>query len=192
MTGAIVQARMGSSRLPGKVLLDLAGRPALDRLLERLERSRTLEAVVVATSRHERDDAIASLCTRRGTRVFRGSEDDVLDRYFRAATECGFSVIVRITADCPLIDPSLVDEMVRFFLARPEDFELVTNRHPLTYPDGLDVDVMSLESLRRAWSEAKTPYQREHVIPFFWEEGLRVHNFESEDRLFDSHRWTLD
>jgi spore coat polysaccharide biosynthesis protein SpsF len=192
MTGAVVQARMGSSRLPGKVLLDLAGQPALLRVLDRLERCRSLDTVIVATSTLAPDDAIASLCERRGTRVFRGSESDVLDRYYRAAVQAGLSVIVRITADCPLIDPVLVDEMVGVFLSRSRDFDLVTNRHPLTYPDGLDVDVMSLESLRRAWSEAKTAHQREHVIPYFWEAGLRVHNVESAERLFDSHRWTLD
>ena len=183
---------MGSSRLPGKVLLDLAGRPALVRLLERLERCRTLDAVIVATSTHERDDAIASVCESRGTPVFRGSETDVLDRYLQAANAFGVSTVVRVTADCPLIDPALLDEMVTFFSTRGDDFDLVTNRHPLTFPDGLDVDVMSRESLQRAAAEAETPHQREHVIPFFWEAGLRVHNFEDSDRLFDSHRWTLD
>lgn len=192
MIGAIVQARMGSSRLPGKVLLDLAGQPVLLRLLDRLRRCETLEATVVATSALERDDVLAKLCIERGVPVFRGNEVDVLDRYYRAAEAYGFSTVVRVTADCPLIDPILVDQMVRFFVERREDFDLVTNRHPLTYPDGLDVDVMAFQGLRRAWMEARTPFQREHVIPFFWEGGLRVYNYACSDPLFRSHRWTLD
>jgi spore coat polysaccharide biosynthesis protein SpsF len=183
---------MGSSRLPGKVLLDLAGRPALLRLVDRLRRCKTLETIVVATSVEEKDDAVAALCTAHALPVFRGSEKDVLDRYYRAALVHGLSVVVRITADCPLVDPTLADEMIRFFLERRGDFDLVTNRHPLTYPDGLDVDVMAIEGLERAWREADTPHEREHVIPFFWERGLRVHNFECPERLFSRYRWTLD
>lgn len=192
MIGAVVQARMGSSRLPGKVLLDLAGRPALLRLVERLRRCRTLETLVVATSLEDRDDAVAALCKAHSIPVFRGDEKDVLDRYYRAATAHGLSIVVRVTADCPLVDPNLADEMVRFFIERPADFDLVTNRHPLTYPDGLDVDVLAIGGLERAWREADTPFQREHVIPFFWERGLRVHNFECPEFLFATHRWTLD
>ncbi len=192
MIGAVVQARMGSSRLPGKVLMDLAGRPALVRILERLRRCRTLQTVVVATSVDSRDDAIAKLCADRGVPVFRGSEKDVLDRYHRAALAFGLSVVVRITADCPLIDPTLADDMIRFFLAHQGDFDLVTNRHPLTFPDGLDVDVLSADGLARAWREADTPAEREHVIPFFWERGLRVHNVQCPEGLFAAHRWTLD
>lgn len=192
MIGAVVQARMGSSRLPGKVLLDLAGQPALLRLVDRLRCCETLETIVVATSVEGKDDVIAALCEAHAVPVFRGSEKDVLDRYYRAALACRLSVVVRVTADCPLVDASLADEMIRFFLRRRGDFDLVTNRHPLTYPDGLDVDVMAMGGLERAWREADTPLEREHVIPFFWQRGLRIHNFECPERLFATHRWTLD
>jgi spore coat polysaccharide biosynthesis protein SpsF len=190
--GAIVQARMSSTRLPGKVLKEAAGKPLLAHLLERLSRARTLDRIVVATSTYRRDDAIAKLCGQLGVPVFRGSETDLLDRYFRAAEEFGFDVVVRVTADCPLIDPELVDEKVEFFLQNRGRFDLVTNRHPLTYPDGLDFDVLSREALGHAWRSATAPHHREHTVPFFWETGMRVHNFVDPENLFQRHRWTLD
>jgi spore coat polysaccharide biosynthesis protein SpsF len=183
---------MGSTRLPGKVLKEAAGKPLLAHLLERLARARVLDRIVVATSTDGRDDAIAALCGRVGVGVFRGSETDVLDRYFRAAEEFGLDVIVRVTADCPLIDPEIVDEMVQFFLRNRGRFDLVTNRHPLTYPDGLDFDVLSREALAHAWRTATAPHHREHTVPFFWETGMRVHNFVDPENRFRRHRWTLD
>ena len=190
--GAIVQARMGSTRLPGKVLKEAAGKPLLAHLLERLSRTRTLDRIGVATSTDGRDDVIAELCGRLGVPVFRGSETDVLDRYFRAAEEFGLDVIVRVTADCPLIDPELIDEKVQFFLQNRGRFDLVTNRHPLTYADGLDFDVLSREALEHAWRTATAPHHREHTVPFFWETGMRVHNFVDPENRFRRHRWTLD
>ena len=183
---------MGSTRLPGKVLKEAAGKPLLALLLERLARARTLDSIVVATSTDPRDDEIASLCGRLGVPVFRGSEMDVLDRYVQAAREFDFEVVVRVTADCPLIDPELVDEMVRFFLENRGRFDLVTNRHPLTYPDGLDFDVLPREALERAGREATAPHHREHAVPFFWETGMRVHNVVDPENRFRRHRWTLD
>lgn len=192
MTGAIVQARMNSHRLPGKVMMEAAGRPMLGHLLARLKTCETLDGIVVATSTNPKDDAIAEFCQLRAIAVFRGSEDDVLDRYYQAARISGFDVIVRITADCPLIDPLLVDEMTRFFLAHAEQWDLVTNRHPLTFPDGLDLDVMPIEALGHVWRNATAVHQREHTIPFFWESGMRVYNHEDPRKLFWSQRWTLD
>jgi spore coat polysaccharide biosynthesis protein SpsF len=183
---------MGSTRLPGKVLKEAAGKPLLAHLLERLARAETLDRIVVATSTDPRDDGIASLCLRLGVPVFRGSETDVLDRYVRAAREFGLEVVVRVTADCPLIDTELVDEMVRFFLENPGRFDLVTNRHPLTYPDGLDFDVLPREALEQAGREATAPHHREHAIPFFWETGMRVYNVVDPENRFRRHRWTLD
>jgi len=192
VVGAIVQARMGSTRLPGKVLKEAAGKPLLAHLLQRLGRAKTLDHIVVATSIDSRDEAITSLCSRLGVPVFRGSESDVLDRFVGAAREFGLEVVVRVTADCPLIDPELVDGMVRFFLEHQGQFDLVTNRHPLTFPDGLDFDVLGLSALTHAWSHATTPSQREHVIPYFWESGMRVHNVVDPENHFRKHRWTLD
>jgi spore coat polysaccharide biosynthesis protein SpsF len=190
--GAIVQARMGSTRLPGKVLLEAAGKPLLAHLLARLARARTLDRIVVATSTAGRDDAIETLCERLGVPVFRGSEADVLDRYVCAAQEFDLDVVVRVTSDCPLIDPELVDEVVRFFLERRGQFDLVTNRHPLTFPDGLDFDVLTREALEHAGRTATAQHHREHTVPFFWERGLRVHNVVDPENRFRRHRWTLD
>ncbi len=192
MIGAIIQARMGSTRLPGKVMLGAAGKPLLGLLLDRLSFTTKLDRVVVATTTDPHDDVIADYCACINVPVFRGSENDVLDRYYQAAKHFGFNVIVRITSDCPLIDPGLVDEMVQFFVDHPGEYDLVTNRYPLTFPDGLDADVMSIDSLRYAWEHATEQHQREHTIPYFWEAGMRVYNFEHPDRLINSQRWTLD
>jgi len=183
---------MRSTRLAGKVLLAAAGKPLLEHLIERLGYSTSLAAAIVATSEEPSDDPIAALCDARGIPVFRGSELDVLDRYHRAALEFRLDVVVRITADCPLADPRLVDRMVEFFLAHSPQYDLVTNRHPLTFPDGLDCDVMSAEGLAGAWQHATTPWQREHTIPYFWEAGLRVYNVEDAEHRVRRYRWTLD
>ena len=192
MVGAIVQARMGSTRLPGKVLLEAAGKTLLEHLVERLHYCKSIGRVVVATTGSSRDDIIVNLCDKRGIEVFRGSEFDVLDRYYQAAQFYGFDVVARITSDCPLVDPSLTEQMISFFLDHPSEYDLVTNRHPLTFPDGLDVDVMSIASLAQAWRNATESHQREHTIPYFWESGMRVFNFECSENLFSRHRWTLD
>ena len=183
---------MGSTRLPGKVLMAAAGKPMLGHLLDRLAFSRTLDGVVVATTRELRDDPIDAYCRERGTPVFRGSEADVLDRYHGAAAESSLEVIVRVTADCPLIDPTLVDEMVELFRAHDGAYDVVTNRNPLTFPDGTDLDVISRSALDEAWTRATLPRHREHVVPFFWESGYRVLNHEDPSRGFRRHRWTLD
>ena len=192
MTGAIVQARMGSTRLPGKVLMTAAGKPMLGHLLSRLSFSRKLQKVVVATSTERRDDAIEACGKGIGIPVFRGSEKDVLDRYHGAAAQHALDVIVRIPADCPLIDPTLIDEMVSFFEVHDDEYDVVTNRHPRTFPDGLAFDVIHRKALDDAWARATEPHQREHVVPFFWECGYRVFNYEDPERNFRRHRWTLD
>ena len=183
---------MRSTRLSGKVLLEAAGTPMLAHLMGRLAYATSLTTALVATSDEPADDAIAALCDARGIPVFRGSELDVLDRYHRAAELFRLDVVVRITGDCPLVDPRLVDRMVALFLAHASEYDLVTNRHPLTFPDGLDCDVMSAAGLAEAWRYAATPPQREHAILYFWEAGLRVYNVEDPARGFWRYRWTLD
>jgi spore coat polysaccharide biosynthesis protein SpsF len=192
MIGVIVQARMGSSRLPGKVMLEAAGKPLLGHLNDRLKLAQTLERICVATTTESRDQAIVDFCDSHNILVFRGSETDVLDRYYQAAMHYNLDVIVRVTSDCPLIDPVLIDKMVQFFRKHNHDYDLVTNRHPLTFPDGTDFDVMSIEKLKYVWEHAAEPHQREHTVPYFWESGMRVYNFEHPDKLFRQHRWTLD
>ena len=135
---------------------------------------------------------IENLCSSLGIAVYRGSESDVLDRYYHAAMTFGITCIVRVTSDCPLIDPELIDEKLSSFMNKLDDYDLITNRHPLTYADGLDFDLIPLDSLSAAWRTAREPHQREHVVPFFWESGMRVYNFEDPRNLFYTHRWTLD
>jgi len=175
---AIIQARMGSSRFPGKTLADLAGRPMLSRVVERVSQSRAIDKVVVATSIAVGDDPIAEFCAKEGVLCFRGSEDDVLDRFYRAAKEHGADVVVRITADCPLIDAAVIDRVVERF--QSGDCDYASNVLHYTYPDGLDTEVFSMAALAEAWREAKKPSEREHVTPYLRWGRRRVVNVESE------------
>jgi spore coat polysaccharide biosynthesis protein SpsF len=170
-TIAIIQARMGATRLPGKVLLDIAGQPMLVRVVERTRRASLLDGLVVATTTEIQDDPLAELGRKRGYPCFRGDQQDVLDRFYQAARVSGAEVIVRITADCPVIDPQVIDLTVNEFLKIGADF--AANRlpppWPRTYPIGLDVEVCTFAALGRAWKEADQPFQREHVMPYFYE-----------------------
>ena len=192
---AVVQARMGSTRLPGKVLLDIAGRPMLTRVMQRLELASRLDARVVATSHLPQDDPIAELCQREGLRCFRGEPHDLLDRYYRAALEQQAGVVARVTADCPLIDPGLVDQTVQAFQQADPPVDFAANRLPRrrTYPIGLDTEVCSMAALEQAWRQAAEPHQREHVMPFFYENPDRFRSLllDHEEDLGDL-RWTVD
>ncbi len=186
---------MGSKRLPGKVLLDLGGEPMLVRVVERSRRARALNSVVVATTTEPGDDPIAALCAGRGYACYRGASRDVLDRYYRAAQEHGAGVIVRITADCPLIDPDLIDETIRAFRLSGVDF--AANRLPppwkRTYPIGLDTEVCSFEALEHAWREADLPFHREHVMPYLYQEAGRFQTLILQhDPDYGHLRWTVD
>jgi spore coat polysaccharide biosynthesis protein SpsF len=160
-TIAVIQARASSTRFPGKVLADLNGRPMLAHVVERVRRCRTIDRVVVATSTGPTDDAVAELAQRSEASVVRGPLDDVLGRFVMAAREYSASVVVRITADCPLVDPELIDTLVEM-LAR-EGADYASNVDPRTYPDGYDVEVMTRECLERLDREASRPDEREHV-----------------------------
>jgi glutamate-1-semialdehyde aminotransferase/spore coat polysaccharide biosynthesis protein SpsF (cytidylyltransferase family) len=182
---------MGSSRFPGKTLADLAGRPMLSRVVERVSQSHAIDKVVVATSVAAKDDPIAELCAKEGVPCFRGSEDDVLDRFYGAAKEHGADVVVRITADCPLIDAAVIDRVVERF--HGGDCDYASNVLHYTYPDGLDTEVFSMSALAEAWREAKKPSEREHVTPYLRWGAFRVINVESEIPLPGGHqRWTVD
>ncbi len=190
-TIAIVQARMGSKRLPGKALVDLGGETALGRVLRRLKRATSMAQVIVATSTSSSDDRILGECDRFDVECFRGSELDVLDRYYGAANAYRADTIARITADCPLIDPALVDETFCLFQQQQADY--ASNSLRRTYPRGLDVEVFTISGLKRAWQNALKPYEREHVTPYFYEhpELFRLASVIGTTD-YSQYRWTLD
>jgi spore coat polysaccharide biosynthesis protein SpsF len=188
---AILQARMSSSRLPGKVMADLLGEPMLARQIERLRRCRTIDRLVLATSTDADDDALADLAARIGIECFRGSLDDVLDRFHAAMAGRGADQIVRLTGDCPLIDPELIDRLVELHVAGGYDHSC--NTLTPRWPDGLDAEVMRTEVLETAWHEATLPSEREHVTRFIYTrpERFRLGSLVGDADLSD-HRWTVD
>jgi spore coat polysaccharide biosynthesis protein SpsF len=187
----IVQARMTSTRLPGKVLLPLAGVPMLTRLVERLRRVQRADGIVVATTTNASDDAVAALCAQLGVPCHRGSEHDVLSRYADASRLHGADVVVRITSDCPLIDPALIDQVIAAYEEGGSDY--VSNMLPPTWPYGMAVEVFSAAALAQAHAEAAQAAEREHVTPFlYWHpERYRLRNVASPVDL-SHHRWTVD
>jgi spore coat polysaccharide biosynthesis protein SpsF len=189
----IVQARMGSSRLPGKVLMPVAGRPLLSYLLERLRRVRLAEQIVVATSTDPRDDAIVAACDVEQVRCHRGSELDVLTRFVETAQAVGARTVVRLTADCPLIDPGLVDDAVRAFSPAARKFDYLSNMLEPSWPYGMAVEVFTASALYDAGREATDSEEREHVTPFIWRRPQR-YRLKSLTMTPDLswHRWTVD
>jgi len=190
---AIIQARMGSSRLPGKVLAEIQGKEMIAWVVERARLARLLDAVVVATTVDTHDDAVAGLCETRGYPCVRGRATDVLYRYVQAAEMYRADIVVRLTGDCPLIDPGIIDTTIRAFLDSDPPAIYASNRIVRTFPIGLDVEVMSLEALKMANQEAKEPYHREHVTPFFYEDIDRfpIVSVEADDG-YGHYRWTVD
>jgi spore coat polysaccharide biosynthesis protein SpsF len=190
-TVAVIQARMGSSRLPGKVLTDIGGRTMLERVVSRAARAKLLDAVVVATTTDARDDAVVHECERLGFPTFRGSEDDVLDRYYGAARAFGAETVVRITSDCPLIDPDLVDRVVRELASQQADY--ASNTLVLSYPRGLDAEAFKMTALTTAWENATASYERVHVTPFLYRrpERFKLVNVACSEDV-SSLRWTVD
>jgi spore coat polysaccharide biosynthesis protein SpsF len=188
---AIVQARMGSSRLPGKALKDIHGRTMLARVVRRAGRSSLIDKLVVATTEKKADDAIVSECESLGVSVFRGSEDDVLARYYQAARGFSADCIVRITSDCPLIDPEIIDRVAQAFLDNNPDY--ASNTLESTYPRGLDVEVFTFGALEKAWLEASEDFQHVHVTPYIY---LHPEQFKmlsvKGDEDWSCYRWTVD
>ncbi len=192
MTVAILQARMSSSRLPGKVMKPLLGRPMIERQLERLRRCETLDRIIVATSDDTSDDPLAAYLRDIGVEVFRGSLSDVLERFLAAARTFGVEgQLVRLTADCPLADPGVIDDCVRLQTQLGVDY--VSNGRKRTYPHGLDVEAFALEALRAAGREATDPYDHEHVTPFIYRHPERFTLADLVQSRDESHlRWTVD
>jgi len=168
---AIIQARMGSTRLPGKVMKDLLGKPVLWHDIQRIKQSELIDEIIIATTTKKQDQVIYEKALEWGVKAFRGSEEDVLKRYYDAAAENGVDTVVRITSDCPLIDPHVIDEIVEYY--NVHDYTLVTNAGSdlknRTYPRGFDTEVFSFNVLEEAFNKAEERYQREHVTPFIYE-----------------------
>ena len=193
MIAAPVQARLGSTRLPGKALMDVAGRPLLSHLVERARRIPGLEAVVIATTERPGDRPLVAFAEAHGLPVYTGSEDDVLDRFHRAAERFGVSIVVRVTPDCPLLDPAVAGLVLRRFLDAGGELDYASNTQPPTFPDGQDTEVFSAAALARAWREARLPSEREHVTPYIWKhpDRFRLANVRHAEDL-SAMRWTVD
>jgi spore coat polysaccharide biosynthesis protein SpsF len=189
----VVQARTGSTRLPGKILLPLAGRPMLARQLERIRAARADFELVVATTVDPADDAVVELCRAEGVRCFRGHPTDLLDRHVMAARAQGADRVVKIPSDCPVIDPDVVDTVLA---ADGDGWDYLGNLHPASWPDGNDVECMAMDALETAWREATLPIHREHTTPFLWDqpERFRVGSvlWDRGVDLSSSHRFTVD
>jgi spore coat polysaccharide biosynthesis protein SpsF (cytidylyltransferase family) len=180
-TVAIVQARMSSSRLPGKVLKEILGKTMLEHQLRRIQSCKAVDQIVLATSTDVSDDKIADLCAHKGFECYRGSLDDVLERYYKAAECYEATDIVRLTGDCPLIDPGVIDAVIEKHFETGADYS--SNVRPPSFPDGMDVEVMQFESLKKVWELAKLPSEREHVTQYF-------HNHPQEFKMADYHNKT--
>jgi spore coat polysaccharide biosynthesis protein SpsF len=214
---AIIQGRMSSSRLPGKILADIAGQPMLQRVFMRTSRSASVSQTLFATTTDASDDPVAEYCDFSGIPFTRGSQFDVLDRYYQAAKQVKADVVVRITADCPMIDHELIDKVVNTIISEhssvnDKPFDFVCNRLPppyhRTYPIGLDIEACTFKALEQAWKKAKEPQHREHVMPYFYENvelttdnrslqtGLSPRGFNiallHHTTDFGEYRWTVD
>jgi len=207
---AIIQGRMTSSRLPGKILADISGQPMLARVFMRTSRAATVTGTIFATTTDASDDPVAEYCDFSGIPIKRGSLYDVLDRYYQTAKEAKADMVVRITADCPVIDPVLIDDVVRMLM--DEQYDFAANRLPppweRTYPIGLDVEACTFSVLEKAWRKAREPQQREHVMPYFYEgvelstvnrrlqNGVSPRGFNiallHHTTDFGDYRWTVD
>ena len=191
MIGCIIQARMGSSRLPGKVLMKSDnGKPLLYYVINQLRYCSKVKNLVIATTTNQEDDEIEKFANDNSGNIFRGKEKDVLDRYFQCAKKYSFSTIVRITADCPLIDPQIVDKVIEQFFS--ENYDFATNTLMRTFPIGTDVEVFSFSALNRAWENTQLPSEREHVTPYLRkEENFKIINVEN-DKNISNLRLTVD
>jgi spore coat polysaccharide biosynthesis protein SpsF len=192
---AIIQARMTSSRLPGKVLIDIAGFPMLYHVIKRVFSAQMVDQIVVATTDDPADDQIEEFCNSINISCFRGHPFDVLDRYYQAASKFQADIIVRITADCPIMDPTLIDTLIQSFLDTGVDFG--ANRLPppwkRTYPIGLDIEIARFEALEKAWQDAESQFEREHVMPYLYDQPGRFKILLAHHEPdYGEKRWTVD
>lgn len=190
---AIIQARMGSTRLPGKMMKLILGKPIVEYVFDRIQPSKLVNGFWLATTTEPVDDVLATWAESNKVSCFRGSVNDVLDRYYQTAQLAKADVVVRITGDCPLADFEVIDRVINDYVSNYPAFDYVCNGQPPTFPDGLDVEVFSFKALEKAWQEAHLASEREHVTPFIWKqpELFKIGNISNDSDL-SSVRWTLD
>jgi len=192
----VVQARMSSSRLPGKVMLPILGESLLYRMIERLKMIRHEVQIVIATSEESGDDVIEKEASKIGVSCFRGSLNNLLDRHYQVAKQYNADIVLKIPSDCPLIDPTIIDQVLDFYFENSDRYDFVSNLHPATFPDGNDVEIMTMACIERAWKEATRPLELEHTTPYIWEnpEKFRIGNitWNTGKDYSMSHRFTID
>jgi len=192
----IIQARRGSTRLPDKILMPLAGEPLIYRMYERVKESKSNSEIVIATTTNSEDDIVCELCLKKSIKYFRGHPTDLLDRHYNAAIESDADIIAKIPSDCPLIDPEIINKVFGYYFENRNKFDYVSNLHPATYPDGNDVEIFTFEALKNAYENATKNFEREHTTPYFWEnrKKFRIGNYEWETGLdySKSFRFTID
>ena len=187
---------MGSTRLPGKVMLPLSGEPMILRMYERVSFSKSSGRIVVAITDDNADDKLYKFLLKSDIETFRGNSLDLLDRHYQTAKKFNADAVVKIPSDCPLIDPKVIDEVIEYYITNKDNYDFVSNLHPPTFPDGNDVEIMSFTALQDAWINAKKDFEREHTTPYIWEnpDKFRIGNVLWERNLDYSmtHRFTLD
>ena len=187
----IIQARYDSTRLPGKVLLSLGGKTVIEQVISRVNQAEKIDRIILATTTREEDDALEQICLKAGIDCFRGSEDDVLDRYYQAAKKFKAKNIIRITGDCPLIDPEIIDKVIDIY--EKSGVTYATNVIPPTFPDGLDTEIFSFSALKKAWRETNMASQREHVTVYLWQNpGIFKQKHLNNEIDLSARRWVLD
>ena len=194
MIGCIIQARTGSTRLPGKVMMSIdQDDTVLSFGIKQVKSCKKIDELVIATTDLPEDDIIVDYMNKLNIKYFRGSSKDVLDRYYQCAKKFSFSIIVRITSDCPLVDPGIADRVISYFLKNEAKIDYVSNIHPImTFPDGTNVEVFSFKSLEKAWNKAKKSSEREHVTPYLYTSNeFQLGEFKNSQDL-SSLRWTVD
>lgn len=189
----IIQARMGSTRLPGKILKPLAGKPMLLHVYERLQKSAYIHQTIIATTDLSVDDIVENFCALNNIKCFRGSSNDVLSRYYHAAHKYNCEVVIRITADCPLIDPIIIDKMILDFDNNFDKIDYLSNTLTRSFPRGLDTEIFTFDALARAFNNATSTFEREHVTPYIYnnKDIFSLKNFMNDIDL-SAYRWTVD
>ena len=188
---AIVQARTGSTRLPGKVFLPLNGKPLIWHIIQRVRKSNFVNQIVIATTLNKKDDQLVEWAANENITIYRGSEDDVLDRFYQTAIYIKADIIVRVTADDPFKDPEIIDKAISIFI--DNDLNFISNNNPPTFPEGLDVEVFDMDTLKLAFNNSKDSFEKEHVTPYMFRnaEKIKTQNFKNIENK-SNLRWTID